>query len=66
MYMSRWHHIRRLLAAVTAGLVAAYGQRQGMSLWLSVVFGIACAIVMASLIFPLVWKPPKGGGSEGE
>lgn len=34
-------------------------------MWLAVVVGIVLAILFASALFPLLWKPPKDGGRKG-
>ena len=57
--MTTWHQVRRLIAAATAGVVAAASQQAGLPFLWAVVFGIACAIVVAGLLIPLLWKPPK-------
>jgi hypothetical protein len=59
--MTTWHQVRRLIAGIVAGGGAALAQSRGLSLPLAIGFGIACAIIVASLILPLVWKPPKNG-----
>ena len=46
---------------MVAGGGAAFAQHRGLSLPLAIGFGIACAVIVASLIVPLVWKPPKNG-----
>ncbi len=62
--MTPWHQVRRLVAAATAGIVAAVSERQGLSIWLAVPFGIAMAVIFARWVFPLVWRPPTGGSQD--
>jgi hypothetical protein len=60
--MTTWHNTRRVIAGIVAGIVAAGAQRYGVPLPMAVACGIAAAVIVASLIIPLVWKPPADLG----
>jgi hypothetical protein len=57
--MSTWHMVRRAFAAVVAGVVAMVAQRQGAPAGWAIAMGVGAAIIVASLFFPLAWKPPR-------
>lgn len=63
--MTRWHHLRRIVSALLAALVAGMTERRGLPMGTAVLLGIACAIIFASLIFPLLWRPPRVGPPAG-
>jgi len=56
--MTSWHQIRRVIAAVVAGITAALLQRNGVHFVVAVLGGIAAAVIVAGIVIPLVWKPP--------
>lgn len=68
--MSAWHTVRRMLAAAVAALVTLAAEHRGATFGWAIAMGVAGAIIFASLLFPLVWKPPTDGnrdaGSKGE
>jgi hypothetical protein len=63
--MTPWHQIRRIIAATLAFVVAAGGQRFGLSATYSILLGISVAILVAGLILPLFWKPPPPRPPDG-
>lgn len=56
--MTTWHHVRRIVAAVIAGVLASVLQQQGYSFTMSVGGGIAAAVIFGGVLFPLLWRPP--------
>lgn len=57
--MTTWHQVRRIIAGVVAGVAACGGERAGLPLGWAIAVGVAAAIIAASLLLPLLWKPPK-------
>jgi len=62
--MSAWHQVRRFAAGAAAAIVAALAQSKGIPVVWAVILGICAAIIFASLIFPLLWRPPKPASEE--
>ena len=60
--MTTWHHARRITAAVVGGIVAWAAEGRGLSLVESVLMGVAVAIIVGAVVFPLLFQ----GGDEDE
>lgn len=63
--MTSWHQTRRILAAIIAGLTASVAHRQGLPLWQAVLLGFGLAVLVSSVVLPLLWKPPRDQGRKG-
>ncbi len=59
--MTTWHQVRRILAGTVAAVVAALADRHGVHIVWAAAFGVCAAIITASLLFPLIWRPPAPG-----
>jgi hypothetical protein len=64
--MTTWHMVRRIVAGIVAGLVAVAAQNRGLTLGWAIAAGVSAAIIVGSLFFPLLWKPPRDTPPEGE
>ncbi len=63
--MTTWHQVRRIVAGTVAAVVAALADRYGVHIVWAAAFGVSAAIITASVLFPLLWRPPAPGPEAG-